>query len=113
MPLLLIGSGLVLVITGLNGDAAQLWGLLAADFQGTGSYRYWAVSIIVLGAIGYIPSLEQFSHLFLVLVIVALLLNNKGFFTQLQTFISGTPATNPNSVGTGLSGQAGGAVFSQ
>ena len=101
MPFLFIGSGLVLVFVGLKGNPANLYGLIAADFVGTNSYIYWLVSILVLGALGYIPGLERLSRLFMLLVIVVLLLDNGGFFAQLQKFIKGTTATGTGSQVTG------------
>lgn len=87
MPLLLIASGLIFVLTGLNGDAGQLYSLVASDFSGPGNFIYWLFSILVLGAIGYIKGLENISRAFLVLVVVALLLDNGGFFTQFNAFV--------------------------
>lgn len=93
MPILFIGSGLVLVITGLNGDAGQLWNLIAQDFQGPSNFIYWMLSIIFLGLLGYVKGLEKFSRLFLVLVIIVLLLDNGGFFSKFQTFVSSQSST--------------------
>jgi hypothetical protein len=87
MPLLLIGTGVVLILTGLNGDAAKLYSLVAADFQGPNSFVYWMLAILVLGALGYIRGLENLSKMFLVLVIVVLFLDNGGFFAQFQSFV--------------------------
>lgn len=92
MPLLLIGTGLVLVLTGLNGNAANLYSLVASDFKGPNSFVYWMLAILVLGALGYIRGLENLSKLFLVLVIVVLFLDNGGFFTQFQAFVKQSTA---------------------
>lgn len=89
MPFVLLSLGTVLVITGLKGDAAQLYNLIAGDFTGQNNFVYWALSILVIGFLGYIKQLQGLSRLFLVLVLVVLLLHNKGFFAQLQSFISG------------------------
>jgi hypothetical protein len=87
MPLLLIGTGIIFLLTGLNGDVGQLYGLVAGDFSGPGNFIYWLTSIVILGAIGYIKGLENISRAFLVLVVVGLLLDNGGFFTQFNAFI--------------------------
>lgn len=89
MPILFIGSGLVLVIAGLNGDAGQLWNLVANDFTGPKNFVYWFLSIVFLGLLGYVKGLEKFSRLFLILVIIVLFLDNGGFFNQFQTFVNG------------------------
>lgn len=100
MPLLFIGSGLILVLTGVKGNPSALWSALQADFTGPGNFVYWSVSILALGALGYVPPLKNTSRLFIVLVLIVLLLDNGGFFTQFQKFInsnssasSSTPAT--------------------
>lgn len=88
MPLLFIGSGLILIITALKGDPATLWVLVQGDFTGQKNYVYWMGSILVLGSLGYIQQLRELSRLFLVLILLVLLLDNKGFFAQLQAFIN-------------------------
>src|SRR5882672_9096431 len=90
MPLLFIGSGLLLLVTGVTGDPSKLFALLAGDFQGKNNFIYWLLSIVVLGSLGYIESLKNLSRLFIVLVLIVLLLDNKGFFAQLQAFINST-----------------------
>lgn len=90
MPFIFIGSGIVLVLVGLNGNPAQLYGLIANDFVGQNSYLYWMVAILILGALGYIEGLERLSRLFMLLVLIVLLLDNGGFFAQFQTFLKST-----------------------
>ena len=97
MPLLFIGSGLVLILTGVKGNPAQLWNLIEGDFSGPNNYVYWTVSILALGALGYIQQLKSLSRLFLVLVVIVLLLDNKGFFAQLQSFINSTSGNSATS----------------
>lgn len=87
MPLLFLGTGIVFVLTGLKGDPGALFGLVQGDFQGQGNFVYWLVAMLVLGSLGYIPALKNLSRMFVALVVVVLLLDNKGFFAQLQSFI--------------------------
>jgi hypothetical protein len=74
MPFLFIGSGIVLVFVGLQGDPAKLYALIADDFTGPNSFVYWMVAILILGALGYINGLDRLSRLFMLLVLLALLL---------------------------------------
>lgn len=90
MPILFIGSGLVLILAGANGDAATLYNLVAGDFQGPNSFIWWMLSILVLGLLGYVNGLEHLSKLFLVLVIIVLFLDNGGFFNQFQAYLKTT-----------------------
>lgn len=88
MPLVFIAAGLVLILTGVKGDAGDLWDLIQGDFSGPDNFIYWMLSIFALGAMGYIPQLRGLSRVFIVLLIVTLLLHNKGFFAQLQAFVN-------------------------
>jgi hypothetical protein len=105
MPILFIGSGLVLLITGVKGDPAKLWELIQGEFSGPcnqqqcSNFAYWMLSILVLGALGYIDSLTKLSRLFVVLVVLVLLLDNRGFFAQLQGFVNSSQ--NPKPTGAG------------
>ncbi len=75
MPLVFIGLGIVFILTGLKGDAGSLWDLVRGDFSGPNNYVYWMISILALGSLGYVESLQKLSRLFIVLVIIVLLLN--------------------------------------
>lgn len=97
MPLLFIGTGLVFILTGLNGSPSALYAAVKADFTGQGNYVYWMLSILTLGALGYIPDLKNLSRLFIVLVLIVLLLDNGGFFAQLQAFINSNSAAASSS----------------
>lgn len=112
MPLLFIGSGLVLILTGLKGKPDELWKLLQGDFTGANNFVYWLVSLLALGSLGYIPQLKNLSRLFIALVVIVLLLDNKGFFAKLQEFIS--TGGNGTQAGTGnaetMAGAAGGGL---
>ncbi len=90
MPLLFIGTGIVLLLTGVKGDPTALYEIVSGDFVGPNNFVYWLLSILVLGGLGYIEQLRSLSRLFIVLVVIVLLLDNKGFFAQLQAFIDST-----------------------
>ncbi len=92
MPFALIIVGLVLVVASVrdritNGNP-NLVGMLKQDFTGTDNFSYWLISILIIGALGYIPTFKPLSRAFLALVIIVLILSNGGFFKQfnLQAF---------------------------
>jgi hypothetical protein len=87
VPLLFIGSGLILILTGVKGNPGALWQLVQGDFEGQNNFVYWTIAILVLGSLGYIAQLRSLSRMFVALVLIVLLLDNKGFFAQLQAFI--------------------------
>lgn len=105
MPFLFLVLGSVMVVSAVRGTNQQLVGLLKADFTGKGNFIYWLVSILAIGAVGYIPDLKPVSRAFLVLVVIVLLLKNGGVFTQFLSAINGTQtakamqASSPTSTG--------------
>lgn len=102
MPFLFIVSGVVMIVSAVRGTQDDLVALLKADFTGKGNFIYWLISILLIGAIGYIPSLRPVSRAFLVLVVIVLFLKNGGVFTQFTNAIAQTQTstnTTPNSPG--------------
>lgn len=87
MPFTFLFIGAVLVTTGVRGTSSDLWNLLKGDVTGKPSFVPWIVSILAIGALGYVEKLRPFSRAFLVLVIVVLFLHNKGFFANLKTAV--------------------------
>lgn len=86
-----------------NGDGRGLFPLVKGDFEGTGQphgFLVWFVAILVIGALGYVSELKPFANAMLALVIVVLLLSNKGFFAQLQNAIQ-SPANAPTASTSG------------
>jgi hypothetical protein len=94
MPYLFLIAGLVLTISAARNTHTQLLSLLKSDFSGKGNFVYWMISILLIGAVGYIPDLKPVSRAFLVLVIVVLFLSNRGVFAQFYNAI-GTTQQNP------------------
>lgn len=93
MPFAFILVGVVLVISGVKKTSGDLLSLLNGDFRGKGNFIYWMLSILVIGALGYIQSLRPFSRAFLILVIIVLILSNDkagmpGFFQQFNDAIT-------------------------
>jgi hypothetical protein len=84
MPFVLIGLGIILLVSGVRGSHKQLADLLKDDFTGRQNFLVWIVAILGIGAVGYVPSLQPVSRSFLVLVLLVLFINNRGFFTQFQ-----------------------------
>lgn len=113
MPFALILIGAIFAITAYNGTGSQLWALVIKDFTGTGSFIWWALSIFIVGAVGYVPQLKAVANAFLLLVVLAIVLSNKGFFSQFQSAVAsgdvGSPAPQDASyVDTGSSSSSGG-----
>jgi hypothetical protein len=101
MPLVFITIGTILIFTGIKGNANDLYTLIVNDVKGQNGdkgYAYWIVAIVILGLLGYIKNFEPLSRAFMILVLVVLVLNNKGFLKALQdqfsTLIKSTPSTS-------------------
>jgi hypothetical protein len=95
--LIIIGS--VLLIASIRGTQGSLFTLVQGDFTGPNNFIFWTLSILLIGAIGYIPKLKPISVAFLVLVVLVLLLSKGnpntatgGFFSQFFSQIGATQA---------------------
>lgn len=96
MPFALLIVGLVLVVSSVRNTVTQgdpnLVGMLKSDFTGQNNFSYWLISILIIGALGYIPAFRSLSRAFLALVVIVLLISHGGFFSQfnLQAFGNNT-----------------------
>lgn len=96
--LLIIGAVLLIAaVRGTTDGPAGLYALLVGDFTGPANFVYWAVAILLIGALGYIPKLKTFSVALLSLVVLVLFLKKGdpsgvggGFFSQLTTGLGST-----------------------
>jgi hypothetical protein len=94
MPFILITIGAVLFVTGLNGTYKQLGSQLYSDiFTSKPNFLVWALAMIAVGLLGYIPGFKKPADWFMFLVIVTMVLANGGFFSQLEQAIQAGPAT--------------------
>ncbi|HEX3643303.1 MAG TPA: hypothetical protein VHV10_18615 [Ktedonobacteraceae bacterium] len=92
MPFAFLIVGTVLVVSGVRGQSQTLFSLVRGDFTGQNNYIYWMFSILLIGALGYIQSLKTFSHAFLALILIVLVLKEGsdknpggGFFQQFNS----------------------------
>lgn len=82
MPFALIVFGLVLTVASVRGRENDLFALLKSELTGPNNFVYWFLAIVAIGSIGYIPRLRGFANAFMALVLIALLLHERGFFAQ-------------------------------
>lgn len=72
----------MLIIVGVNNRLGELGGLIKEDFvpsDGAIGFPIWIVAIFAIGSLGYVRSLKPVSNAFLVLVMIGLILSNRGF----------------------------------
>lgn len=115
MPFALVIIGLGLIITGFQNTYKQMGAQVASEFTGPANFLYWMIAIGVVGALGYAKSLENFSRVFMSLLIVIIFLSNKGFFAQLNPAIEKGTSTKPlpagGSSGSSIGGGGSGGGF--
>jgi hypothetical protein len=90
MPILLLLVAILLIASGINGKVSQLAGLVKEDFapsQGAPGFLMWLVALFVAGSLGYIRSFKPVANAFLVLIVISMLLSNRGFFSQFSSAI--------------------------
>lgn len=111
MPFVLILAGAVLIVAAVRNTQQSLFFLLANDLTGQNNFVFWILSILVIGAIGYIPKLKPLSDGFLILVILVLFLRKgTGFFAMFNKQIATTETTTPKVSASGTTGGTQGFV---
>lgn len=91
--------GLMLIITGAQNTYADFGSQVKSDLTGQNNFTYWIAAIVFIGVLGYVPALNKFSHWFLALILLAMLLSHKGFFAALQAALASGPSA-PNVKGS-------------
>jgi hypothetical protein len=93
MGILLILVGLILTDVGVRGTSTQFFAQVKQDTfpPDGGGFFTWAILMLLVGSLGFVPSLKTFSAWFMALVIVAMLVSQKNDATkviqQLTAFI--------------------------
>jgi hypothetical protein len=109
MPFVLIVTGVILLIAAIRNTQQSLFLLLANDFTGKNNFVYWFLSILIIGAIGYIPKLKPVSDGFLILIILVLFLRKgTGFFDMFSKQVNTTQAAHPIVSQSGTGGTVAG-----
>jgi hypothetical protein len=115
MPFVFAVLGVLFLIVAINGTQSQLFTLLKSEFVGTNSFVPWASAIIILGLIGYAKPVKPISDALIGLILLALLLANKGgFFAQFNSALKNPvapSAANGATTATSLSPDATSAPF--
>lgn len=88
MPFVLLIIGVTLLVSGVQGTQDKLFTLIQNDFTQKPSFLPWIVALLVIGMIGYVDALKSVARAFLALVLLGILISNKGFFSQLQAALA-------------------------
>ena len=92
--------GLLMIVTGVKGTYQQFGAQVVSDFTGSQPFTYWVFAIVGVGALGYIDALRTVSRMFLALIIVAMVLANRGFFAQLTAALKQGPVAPQAGLGS-------------
>lgn len=109
MPFVFIVIGILFLVVAIQGTQAQLVALLKSEFVGSNSFLPWAAAIVILAAIGYAKPVRPIADAFIGLIILVMILANKGgFFTALNNQIHNptAPATPAATQPLGTPGSA-------
>lgn len=90
MPIFFLIIGIMLIIVAINNKLPALGTLAKSDFEKSGNvpgFGLWIVAIFAVGAIGYAKQLKPLANSFLVLIVIAMLLSNRGFFEKFTSAI--------------------------
>lgn len=107
MPFALLLIGLVLVVTGAKGTMRELGSEIREDFIGPGNFTWWIASIGVVGTLGYVQELRTFSRVFMALIVISMVLSNRGFFNKFTEALNTGPVS-PKPVAQPSAGTSGG-----
>lgn len=113
MGFVLLIIGLLMIITGARGTYAQFGTQIASEFQGPNSFTYQMIALGAIGMAGYVPALQTISRWALALILLVILLGNRGstgFFTQLQQALKAGPVAPQTPSGTAGTSQSAGAT---
>ena len=112
MPFALLLMGVLAFVAAYRNTLPQLGALLKGDFSGKGNFFYWMAALILVGSLGYFKPLQNSSRMFILLILVIMILSDKGFFAQFVAALNQpAPAANPVATGNAppaISGSGGG-----
>lgn len=91
----LLTIGLILVASALKGTEHELGARVQADLLGSQGFITWALAIVGIGCIGWIPGLEKTSRYLLALLLVALVVKNGGLFANVQQALQQASQAGP------------------
>ena len=91
MPFLVLLIGAILIIAAWRNTHGQLFSALGQDVPG---FLKWALAVVAIGMLGYVPGLKPISRMLLALVIVVIVLTNyEQLFKGFTSLASSTPSS--------------------
>jgi hypothetical protein len=112
MPLALMLFGTLFIVVGIRGTYPDAMKLIKEDFTGQGNFFVWLAACGIVGSIGFVPQLQQFSRIFLGMVLLVFLIKNVDFPNRFIQTLNAASDQLGQAAGTGkvdASGAAGAA----
>lgn len=89
IAIFLLLIGVVLIVAGARGKSSELGAIVQDDFVSQPSYFVWILAVATIGIIGSFKPLKEASNAFYALLIIVLLLSNRGFFAEFNRQVFG------------------------
>jgi hypothetical protein len=90
MPLIFLAVGVLFLVSAVRGTQGSLLALLKDDFTGQNNFLIWIAAVAMIGLIGLVDDFRAVSNAFLGLIVLVILISNKGFFSQLTAGLATT-----------------------
>lgn len=87
--------GLILISSALKNTQHELGEQVQRDLLGPQGFIGWALAIIAIGLIGYVPGLQKTSRYLLILLATVCIVRNGGLWANVQTAVEGASTAGP------------------
>jgi hypothetical protein len=91
----LLTIGMILIASALRGTEHELAQQLQDDMLGQNGFIVWALCVVIIGCLGYIPYFRTTSRYLLALVAVVIVLRNGGVWQNAQQALQEASGTGP------------------
>lgn len=105
MPFALVIIGLLMIVSGVRDTHREFGAQLKSDLTGDNNFLQYAGAIFAVGALGYINSLRGISTAFMTLILIALILSNRGVFARFQEAVNQGPEAPVTATGDAIKPQ--------
>lgn len=113
MPVAFIVLGLFALVIGVRGTHKEAQALLIDEFTGERNFLTWVFVIGIIGLVGMWKPIRPVSRAFLILVVLALIVANKGFFDRFAGGFLNRPERQPEPEPANTTGGTTGQVAPQ
>jgi hypothetical protein len=96
MPFVLFLLGVLFLVVAVRGTQAQFFDLIKSEFTGANNFLIWVLAIVILGLmIGYLKAVRPIAHAMIGLIILVMIIANKGVFARFNEAFRNPATINP------------------